>query len=162
MPDCAEIVLREMTASDVPDVIEVQEAGAVIGLAAVFPQDLYPFPRDTIAQRWQEEISASGIDCLVVARESAVIGFAAVRHDEFLHFGIAVDQWGTGVARSAHDAVLDRMRARGVPRAWLRVFTGNARGRRFYEKLEWVQTGERVHSTFPPYAELLRYERDLV
>lgn len=50
------------------------------------------------------------------------------------------------------------MRVRGVQRAWLRVFTGNRRGRRFYERLGWEPTGDRTRSSFPPYPELLRYE----
>ena len=49
----------------------------------------------------------------------------------------------------------------GITRAWLRVFTDNQRGRRFYERLGWAATGERSHGTSPPYAELLRYERGL-
>ncbi|MCE0485714.1 GNAT family N-acetyltransferase [Ornithinimicrobium sediminis] len=85
----------------------------------------------------------------------------AVREDELPHFGIAVEEWGTGVAQDAHAAVLDRMRARGSRRAWLRVFTDNRRGRGFYERLGWRQTGERSHSTVPPHAELLCDERDL-
>jgi RimJ/RimL family protein N-acetyltransferase len=157
----ASVLLREMTAADVPHVLDVQQPGAVVGLAEVFPQDAYPFPRDVIAQRWVEEISAPGIDCLVLSLRGAVIGFAAVREDEFLHFGIAVEHWGTGIAQAAHHAVLDRMCTRGVQRAWTRVYTKNRRGRRFYEKLGWIQTGQPSQSTFPPFAELLRYERDL-
>jgi RimJ/RimL family protein N-acetyltransferase len=153
--------LREMTAADVRDVLDVQQSGAVLGLAEVFPQDCYPFPRDVIAQRWVEEIATPEIDCLVVVHAGAVVGFATARESEFLHFGIAVELWGTGIAQKAHDAVLDRMRNQGVQRAWLRVFTGNRRGRRFYEKAGWVQCGDPSHSTFPPYAELLRYELDL-
>jgi RimJ/RimL family protein N-acetyltransferase len=155
------VVLAEMTVEDVPRVLDVQQPGAVIGLAEVFPQDVHPFPRETIARRWVEEIGSQDVDCLVVSLDRAVVGFAAVSGDEFLHFGIAVEHWGTGTAQAAHDAVLDRMRATGVKRAWMRVFTDNKRGRRFYEKLGWVQSGQASHSTFPPYAELLRYERDL-
>jgi RimJ/RimL family protein N-acetyltransferase len=158
----ASVLLRKMTAADVPHVLDVQQPGAVVGLAEVFPQDAYPFPREVIAQRWVEEIAAPGIHCLVVSLRGAVVGFAAVRQDEFLHFGIAVEHWGTGIAQAAHDAVLDRMWTSGVQRAWMRVFTKNRRGRRFYEKLGWIQTGQSSQSTFPPYAELLRYERDLV
>ena len=157
----ASVVLREMTAADVPDVLDVQQPGAVLGLGEVFPQDAYPFPREIIAQRWVEEIAAPDIDCLVVSLSDAVVGFASVHGDEFLHFGIAVEHWGTGIAHAAHDAVLDRMRTSGVQRAWMRVFTKNGRGRRFYEKLGWVQSGRASQSTFPPYAELLHYERDL-
>ena len=150
-----------MTPDDVPAVLAVQGPGAVIGLAEVFPQDEFPFPGDAIAQRWHEEIRTPGIDCLVVTQDDEVIGFAAVRTDVFLHCGSAVDHWGTGAAGAAHDAVLDRMRSTGVARAWLCVFTGNQRGRRFYERLGWMPTGERTRSAFPPQPELLRYERDL-
>jgi RimJ/RimL family protein N-acetyltransferase len=154
-------VLRAMTTSDVPDVLDVQEPGAVLGLVEVFPQDAYPFPREDVAERWVREIALPGIDCLVVQRDGAVVGFAAIREDEFLHFGIAVEHWGSGIAQIAHDAVLDRMRARGIERAWLRVFAGNERGRRFYERLGWRPTGDRTRSSFAPYPELLHYVRGL-
>lgn len=148
-----------MTAADVPAVLDIQEPGAVLGLADVFPQDAYPFPRDVVAQRWLQEIATPGIDCYVVVLDGTVVGFAAIRDDEFLHFGTAIKHWGTGVAETAHGAVLDVMASRGVQQAWLRVFTANGRGRRFYEKLGWQPTGARTRSSFPPYAELLRYER---
>ena len=157
----ASVLLREMTNEDLPRVLDAQEAGAVVGLAEVFPQAAYPFLRTVIAERWEEEIATPGIDCLVVSLRGAVVGFAAVREDEFLHFGIAIEHWGAGIAQLAHDAVLNRLRARGVHRVWLRVFTKNTRGRRFYERLGWIQTGQSSQSTFPPYAELLRYERDV-
>jgi RimJ/RimL family protein N-acetyltransferase len=150
-----------MTPADVPDVLAAQQPAAIVGLANVFPQDEFPFPREAVARRWLEEIETHEIDCLVVEQDEAVIGFAAVRADEFMHFGIALERWGTGAAQAAHDAILDRMRAKHVTRAWLRVFTGNERGRRFYERLGWAATGERSQSTFPPYPELLRYELEL-
>ena len=149
-----------MTAADVLGVLNVQEPGAVRGLADVFPQDAYPFPRDAVAQRWLQEIEAPDIDCHVVLVDDAIAGFAATRASEFLHFGIAPESWGTGLARTAHDEVLDRMRGQGIQGAWLRVFTGNRRGRRFYEKLGWRPTGIRstVHFREP---ELLHYEHTI-
>ena len=155
------LFLRTMTATDIEDVLDVQEPGAVIGLAEVFPQDAYPFPREEIAARWRREIDAPDTDCYCVVLGEVVTGFAATRRDEFLHFGIAVDQWGSGLAAKAHDAVLDRLREQGLGRSWLTVFTGNRRGRRFYEKLGWQATGERTRSSFAPYPELLRYERTI-
>lgn len=122
-----------MVSADVPAVLAVQQPGAVIGLAKVFPQDEFPFPREAVARRWLEEIETHEIDCFVVERSGAVIGFAAIRADEFMHFGLALELWGTGAAQDAHDAVLDRMTASGITRAWLRVFTDNERGRRFYD-----------------------------
>jgi RimJ/RimL family protein N-acetyltransferase len=150
-----------MSAEDVPAVLAVQEPGAVRGLADVFPQNFYPFPRDDVARRWETELATAGIDCFVIEHDGAVLGFASIRGDEFFHFGIAVELWGSGLAQRAHDEVLERMRARGVRRAWLRVFTKNGRGRRFYEKLGWRPTGECTNSTFPPYGELLHYELEL-
>ena len=108
-----------MTAADVPAVIGVQEPGAILGLAGVFPQDQHPFPREAIAERWVREIDLPGTDCFVVLREGSVAGFVATRGDEFLHFGIAVDHWGTGLAMLAHDEVLDHLRERGIRRARL-------------------------------------------
>ena len=155
------VVLRAMNVGDVSSVVDVQEPGAVRGLAEVFPQDRYPFPRRVIEQRWLLEIETPGVDCYVVELGPVVAGFAATHRGELLHFGIAVEHWGSGLAATAHDTVLDRMRDAGVRRAWLRVFTGNRRGRAFYERLGWAPTGERTHSSYPPFAELLRYERHL-
>jgi RimJ/RimL family protein N-acetyltransferase len=150
-----------MTLADVPEVLAGQAPAAVICLADVFPQDAYPFPGEALERRWQQEIATPLVDCYVVLLNGSIVGFAATRGEEFLHFGIDVEHWGTGIAQSAHDAVLERMRARGVQRAWLRVFTKNGRGRRFYEKLGWHATGDATRSSYPPYAELLRYEATL-
>jgi RimJ/RimL family protein N-acetyltransferase len=150
-----------MRPEDVASVVAVQEPGAVRGLAQVFPQDAYPFPRRDVALRWLREIRAPGTECYVVLAGGAVTGFAATRDDELLHFGVAVEHWGTGLARTAHDELLERMATAGVRRAWLTVFTQNPRGRRFYEGLGWRPTGAVTHSSVPPHPELQRYERDL-
>ncbi|TDE92818.1 GNAT family N-acetyltransferase [Occultella glacieicola] len=150
-----------MTDGDVPQVIAVQEPGTIVILETVFPQDAFPFPRDDIARRWRAEIDAPEIDAFVVVDRAEVIGFAAIRHEEFLHFGIAIERWGSGAAQRAHAQVLEQMRHHGVTRAWLRVFTGNSRARAFYERLGWRSTGDRTYSTFAPNPELLRYERDV-
>lgn len=157
----AQVRLREMTPEDVPAVLEIQEPAAIVGLADVFPQHSHPFPRSAIGDRWLEEITSRDIDCYVVLEGDAMAGFAAVRGDELLHFGVAVERWGSGTAQAAHAAVVSVLRGRGLQRAWLLAFTDNGRGRRFYERLGWRPTGERTRSSFPPHAELLRYERDL-
>ncbi|WP_246850984.1 GNAT family N-acetyltransferase [Nocardioides xinjiangensis] len=147
-------------AQDVPVVVEVQQPAAAVGLAKVFPQDRFPFPCEAVARRWADDIATLGIDCFVVEQDGAVVGFAAVRADELMHFGIALERWGTGAAQDAHDAVLDRMSGQGVTRVATSLHRQRTL-RRFYERLGWTPTGERSHSTFPPYAELLRYEQGL-
>ncbi|WP_377641274.1 GNAT family N-acetyltransferase [Oryzobacter terrae] len=163
-PDAAApavVSLRRMTAGDVEDVLDVQQPGAVLGLADVFPQELFPFPRETVGRRWRDEIADPVVDCLVVELDGAVVGFAATSGREVRHFGIAPALWGTGVAAAAHDALLDLMAARGIRRAWLTVYTDNHRGRRFYERLGWRPTGATSVGPVPPHAQLLRYDRDV-
>ena len=154
-------VLREMVAADVPEVVGVQEPAAVAGLSAVFPQDRFPFPRQAIADRWLAEVAETGTHCFVIDQDGSVAGFAAVRGDEVLHFGVALEEWGSGLAVVAHDELLDIMRGHGATRAWLNVYAGNARGLRFWQRLGWTPTGARERGSFPPYAELLTYEKAL-
>jgi GNAT superfamily N-acetyltransferase len=78
-----------------------------------------------------------------------------------LHFGTALDTWGSGLATAVHDELVERLRAHGVVRPVLHVYAANARGRRFWEKHGWRPTGEVVRGSFPPYAELLAYELSL-
>ncbi len=155
-------VLRRMRASDIDAVLDVQQPAAIAGLSEVFPQDLYPFPRRVIAERWAREVADEGIDCFVVLRDGAVAGFAATQGAEVLHFGVALAEWGTGLAVRAHDELLAHLRAGGTSEAWLRVYAGNGRGRRFWERLGWRATGETTTSTLPPYADLLTYVKQIV
>lgn len=48
-----------------------------------------------------------------------------------------------GIAERLVVAMLDRLRAAGVGRAWLWVLDGNDPARRLYERLGFVSTGER-------------------
>ncbi len=146
---------------DLPELVAVQHAGALAGLSHIFPQDRYPFPRDAVLARWATELADGETEVFVSTDEVGVItGFAAIRGDELLHFGTAVNTWATGLAADLHDALLTRFHPT-VTRARLRVYTANARARRFYEKLRWTATGAVSRSTFPPHAELLQYAREL-
>ena len=108
-------VLREMATDDVPAVMAVQEPASIAGLSGVFPQDEYPFPRDVLADRWRAEIADADIDCFVILRDDEVAGFAAVQADQVKHFGVAVEEWGSGLATTAHDELVARMASDGCP-----------------------------------------------
>jgi RimJ/RimL family protein N-acetyltransferase len=153
-------VLREMRVEDVPAVMAVQEPASIAGLSAVFPQDTHPFPREVLADRWRAEIADPGIDCFVILREDEIAGFSAVAGAEIKHFGVALGEWGSGLARTAHDELIEHMAAAGVTRPWLRVYAANPRGRAFWEKLGWTDAGERGRGPMPPHAELLTYAYD--
>lgn len=150
--------LRDMRPEDVPDVMAVQEPASIAGLSGVFPQDTHPFPRDALAQRWRDEIDDEEIDCFVILRDGVIAGFAATCRGEVKHFGVAAEEWGSGLAVAANDALVARLAERGVHTPWLRVYTDNPRGRAFYEKLGWTDTGERTRGPMPPHAELMTYE----
>jgi RimJ/RimL family protein N-acetyltransferase len=151
-------VLREMQPVDVKAVLAIQEPASVAGLSGVFPQDTYPFPREAVAARWRVELEAHDVECFVILRDGEVAGFAAVRGDEVLHFGVALEEWGSGLALAASAELVRRMRDRGVERPWLRVYAANPRGRRFWEKAGWTDTGRRSRGEGPPHAELRTYE----
>jgi RimJ/RimL family protein N-acetyltransferase len=154
-------VLREMTTGDVPAVMAVQEPTSIAGLSGVFPQDEYPFPRQVLADRWRAEIADADIDCFVILRDDEVAGFAAVQADQVKHFGVAVEEWGSGLATTAHDELVERMGSAGVQRAWLCVYEANPRGRAFWAKLGWTDTGVRSGGPMPPHAEQLILEKSL-
>lgn len=155
-------MLRLATLSDLPALLEVQETGAVLALAHIFPQDIHPFPRARVRSRWAAEIADPEIDVYVIEdRSGRIVGFAALRDDELLHFGTAVQTWGTGLATAAHDRLVDRLAATGVAVARLRVLEENHRARRFYEKLGWRRTDRVSRTSSPPHPVLVEYELDL-
>ena len=151
-------VLRPMQPEDVSAVMAVQEPASIAGLSGVFPQNTHPFPRDVLARRWHDEIGDDEVDCFVILRDAAVAGFAATCGGEVRHFGVALEEWGSGLAVVAHDELVGHLRAAGHGIPWLRVYADNPRGRAFYEKLGWSDTGERSRGPMPPHAELMTYE----
>ena len=150
-----------MAAADAGDVVTLQGVGAIVGLGPIFLQDEHPFPAPEIRRRWLKEIETPGLDCYVILHRGRAAGFAALRADEFLHFGTAMDTWGSGLAGLAHDELLEVFRAAGHRRVRLRVFEENVRARRFYERRAWQATGDASRTSFPPHPVLLRYERPL-
>jgi diamine N-acetyltransferase len=155
------VVLQPMRDVDVDAVLDVQQPGAIAALAEIFRQDEYPFPRAELRRRWLAEIASPDVQCFVIRPDEDVLGFAALRGAELLHFGTAVSTWGSGLASVAHDELLAVLRRQGETMTWLRVFEANARARRFYGKHRWTTDGVRSNSSFPPYPVLLRYERSL-
>jgi GNAT superfamily N-acetyltransferase len=151
------MLLRAAVVPDVPALVEMQEIAAVAGLSHIFPQDEYPFPRDAIAADWVAEIANPEIDVFVVARRGRIEGFAALRRDELLHFGTALDTWGSGLAGEMHAELVSRWAAAGHESAWLRVFDENRRARRFYEKMGWRPTSGVSYGEYPPFPPLTHY-----
>jgi RimJ/RimL family protein N-acetyltransferase len=148
-------VLRTAVPADLEAIMDVQEDGSIRALAGIFPQDEYPFPRAELTARWAREIDDPAVRVLVILQDDRIAGFAAVTHDQLLHFGTAARTWGSGLARAAHDELAGLL----DPAARLWVLAGNHRARRFYEKVGWKPTGRSVPDDFPPHPELMEYQR---
>jgi RimJ/RimL family protein N-acetyltransferase len=156
---------RPLANEDLGALIAIQEEGGVAGLSHIFPQDRYPFQREVILERWRYEVIDPTIHAYVSTDDNdSLTGFAATRHNEFLHFGMAVRLWGSGAAASFHDFVVDDLHRTNADDHheyfWLRVFEENHRARRFYEKLGWMATDIRTQSTFEPRPYLIDYRLD--
>lgn len=155
----SDVGIRPATLADVENILDVQEPGAIRGLAAIFPQDTYAFPREEIAERWKAEIVDIEVAVYVSTdRRGQVTGFAARRHNELLHFGTALELWGTGLAGRLHDELLSTYPP-SVTQVRLRVFAENHRARRFYAQRRWTETGVSSRTQFPPHPLLIEYER---
>ena len=88
------------------------------------------FPVDEIRTRWAVELADPDVRTYVIEGvEGAVVGFAATRDSELLHFGTAVETWGSGLAARALDEIVERLACAGVARARLRVYEDNHRAR---------------------------------
>ncbi|MDE2282639.1 MAG: GNAT family N-acetyltransferase [Actinomycetales bacterium] len=156
-------VLRPLDVDDLDELLDVRAEASLIGLGHIFSQKHNPFPVDRIRERWESELIDPYVDCFaIVDEERTIVGFAATREREFLHFGTAVRTWGSGLASRAHDEVLAHMRSQGLSSAWLRAFEANVRARRFYARRGWLPTGEQSRSAFAPYPILLHYRLNLV
>ena len=152
---------RPMLVTDLDELMPLQERGAVAGLAQVFPQGEHPFPHEALRVRWAGELDDTRIAAYVACdTDGRLVGFAARRGDELLHFGTALETWGSGLAPWLHDRLLATYPPH-VTRLRLRVFADNGRARRLYERLGWQPTGQESRSTFAPRPVLVEYALDL-
>jgi RimJ/RimL family protein N-acetyltransferase len=158
----AEWSFRQMVGADLPDLLPVQERGSVAGIGHIFPQETHPFPRDGLHDRWRDELEDPDVATYVVVGPAGdLLGFAARRDAELLHFGTAVETWGSGLAAWLHDALVATYPP-DLDRLTLRVFAENGRARRFYEKLGWRSTGRESRSPFAPHPVLVEYTLGLI
>lgn len=105
-------------------------------------------PHTTLAEteRWVastiEAVAKGEADDFVVVHEREVVGKAGLWKGNELGMIFAKSAWGTGIAREAVEAVIDRARERGVKSITADVDPRNARAVRFLEKFGFVKTGE--------------------
>jgi RimJ/RimL family protein N-acetyltransferase len=86
--------------------------------------------------------NAEGMHDYVVVHEGRVVGKAGLWKGNELGILFAKSTWGTGIAREAVAAVIERARERGVTTIAADVDPRNVRAVRFLEKFGFVKTGE--------------------
>jgi RimJ/RimL family protein N-acetyltransferase len=105
-------------------------------------------PHADMAQtdRWvastMEAVDKGEADDFVVIYEGGVIGKAGLWKGNELGMIFAKCTWGTGIAREAVGAVIERARQRGVKVLTADVDPRNVRAVKFLERLGFVVTGE--------------------
>jgi GNAT superfamily N-acetyltransferase len=89
-------------------------------------------------------------DATVAVVDGEIAGFVSLNDDEVEQVFVAARHRGSGVADALMADAEDRLRAAGHASAWLAVVGGNARARRFYERLGWGDTGPFEHEAPGP------------
>ena len=122
----------------------LQCAASLAGLSHIFPPDEVPYPDDAVRERWRV---FPGV-VLLAEQERVAVGVAAIDACWLHGLYVTPEAWGTGVARSLHDAALSAMPDCAEVKLW--VLEENRRARRFYEKHGWRQNGETRVVEYPP------------
>jgi hypothetical protein len=55
-------MIRSARREEIETLLEIQREAAVAAFAHIFPQDLYPFPSESIREVWQEAFEDPDID----------------------------------------------------------------------------------------------------
>ncbi len=133
----------------------MEKAASTTGLAHVFGPDL-PFPEADVLARWRLVFEDPSVTVLVDIDDGDPVGYAAFGDGWLRHFGVVPTWWGTGRARTLHDAVLAGFAEQGVQTSYLWVLVDNHRARSFYARLGWRETGVREREVFEPYPEKMQ------
>ena len=143
-------MIREARPDEAPALAAIQRDASLAGYAHIFPPELYPYPTDVVAQRWEEFLADGEVTVLVAEEDGAAAGVAAFAPNGSTALYVLPQWWNRGVGRALHDEVLARQRAGGCGRCHLWVLEHNDRARRFYERLGWVENGSSRVVPFPP------------
>ena len=143
-------MIRPARPDEAPTLAAIQRDASLAGYAHIFPPELYPYPTDVVAQRWEEFLADDEMIVLVAEEDGAVTGVAALSTEWLDALYVLPQWWNRGVGRALHDEVLARQRADGCARCHLWVLEHNDRARRFYERLGWAENGSSRVVPFQP------------
>ena len=133
-----EPTLRPAVAADAAAIAEIWESAWRDGHVGHVPDELVAV-RTTDSFRSRADLLIGNTTVAVVDGE--VAGFVSLNGDEVEQVFIGRAHRGVGVADALMADAEQRLRQAGHRDAWLAVVGGNARARRFYERLGWTDAG---------------------
>jgi len=166
------IVFRRATAADA----EPLARGVIDGVAEypAFAPDGWTGPsfEDELAHH-REDLLKEHLHCIVAERGGEIVGQVTVvpaaraphpvEDPELGHVRnlfVARSEWGSGLARQLHAALVEAARGLGWTELRLYVAEGQARARRFYEREGWSAAGAPYHDPAPGLR-MVEYRRRL-
>jgi len=154
--------IRPATEDDVDAVARVWHTAWGDGHKGNVPDELYAHRTfESFVPRTRERIPHT----FVAEVDGRVVGMVAVKDDELEELFVDAAARGTGIAQALIARGEQAIAAAGHPRAWLAVVDGNARARRFYERMGWSDAGpleyEAQTASGPVIVPSRRYEKPL-
>lgn len=156
------VTVRDVVAGDIPVLAKLWFDGWQDAHAELLPAGL---KRLRTLESFQDRLADALSDVRVAVIGDRPVALSTVKGEELYQFYVAHDARGTGIASSLMSDAINRLRAFGMPVAWLACAVGNERAARFYRKSGWRYAGTMtgylptLEGTFT--LEVWRYELDL-
>jgi len=137
----ARLTLRRLALSDVPAMHAIFADPEAMQYWSRLPHTDIAETEDWV-KKTIEAVEAGEADDFVVVHGGGLVGRVGIWRDNELGLIFARSVWGTGIAREATEALIERSRLRGMTSIMADIDPRNLRVARFLEKLGFRKTGE--------------------
>jgi RimJ/RimL family protein N-acetyltransferase len=134
------LLLRRITMDDVPAMHAIFADADVMAYWSRLPHTEIAETSEWVAKNI-EAVESGEADDFVVLQDGLLVGRVGIWQKNELGLIFARSVWGTGMAREATLALIERSRARGMMSIMADIDPRNDRVRRFLEKLGFKKTG---------------------
>lgn len=134
------LTLRRITMDDVPAMHAIFADAEVMAYWSRLPHTDIAETESWVAKNIAA-VESGEADDFVVLKDGVIVGRIGIWQNSELGLLFARSVWGTGVAREAAEALIQRSRVRGMISIMADIDPRNDRVRRFLEKLGFRKTG---------------------
>ncbi len=135
------LLLRRITMDDVPAMHAIFSDPEVMAYWSRLPHTALAQTEAWVAKNIAA-VEAGEADDFVVLKDRVLVGRVGIWQSNELGLIFARSVWGTGIAREAMEALIERSRARGMTSIMADIDPRNIRVAKFLEKLGFRKTGE--------------------